>query len=153
MNFYQHSNRVISPHYEKRLEVLSILLKVYCPLQHFMVSIDAVNERKSSQQHEHTVYGYTYFAKVRFKNLSRTIETAGLVKEFRFEKIAPNKYVLHVDGCVWAPHIHKELKPEGVTCSYALIAMAIFEEVLGGKVKVADSEYLKNGTKTRIELL
>jgi hypothetical protein len=88
-----------------------------------------------------------------FENLSRTMETAGLVKEFRFEKIAPNKYVLHVDGCVWAPHIHKELKPEGVTCSYALMSMAIFEKVLGGKVKVADSEYLENGTKTRIELL
>ena len=70
-----------------------------------------------------------------------------------FEKLTPKRYILHVDGCVWAPHIHRELKPRDVTCPFALIAMAIFEEVLKGKVKVADSEYYENGTKTRIELL
>jgi hypothetical protein len=88
-----------------------------------------------------------------FKNLSKVMSTTGLVREFRFEKLAPRSYVLHIDGCVWAPHIHEELKPRDATCPYALIAMSIFEEVLKGKVKVADSEYYKNGTKTRIELL
>jgi hypothetical protein len=88
-----------------------------------------------------------------FENLSKVMPTTGIVKEFRFEKLASAKYILHVDGCVWAPHIHEELEPRDVTCPFALIAMSIFEEVLKGKVKVADSEYFKDGTKTRIELL
>lgn len=88
-----------------------------------------------------------------FGKLSKIMPTTGLVKELRFEKLSPKKYFLHVDGCVWAPHIHKELKPKDVTCPYALIAMSIFEEVVRCKVKVADSEYFENGCKTRIELL
>lgn len=88
-----------------------------------------------------------------FENLFKIMPTTRLVKEYRFEKLAPNKYVLHVDHCVWAPHIHKELKPKDVTCPYELTAMAMFEKVLGGKVKVADSEYHQDGTTTKIELL
>ena len=40
-----------------------------------------------------------------------------------------------------------------MTCPFALLAMAVFEKVLNGKVRVADSEYFKTGTRTRIELL
>lgn len=88
-----------------------------------------------------------------FGNLSEVMPTTGIMKEFRLEELAPKRYILHVNGCVWAPHIHEELKPRDVTCPFALIVMAIFEEVLEGKVKVADSEYYKNGTTTIIELL
>jgi hypothetical protein len=86
-----------------------------------------------------------------FENLSRIMPTMGIVRGFRFEKMATERYVLHVDGCVWAPHIHEELKPKDVTCPFALIAMAIFEETLKKKVKVTDSEYHKDGTETVIE--
>ena len=44
-----------------------------------------------------------------FENLSKVMPTTGLVRGFQFEKIAPEKYVLHVGGCVWAPHIHAML--------------------------------------------
>lgn len=88
-----------------------------------------------------------------FENLSKIMPTTGIMKEFQFEKLGAARYILHVNECVWAPHIHEELKPRDVTCPFALIAMAIFEEVLKEKVKVADSEYTKRGTKTRIELL
>jgi len=88
-----------------------------------------------------------------FDNLSRLVEETGFLKEFRFEKLAPEKYVLHIDGCVWASHIHAELKPKDVTCPFALLAMAVFEKVLNGRVRVADSEYFKTGTRTRIEML
>jgi len=88
-----------------------------------------------------------------FDNLSRLIEETGFLKEFRFEKLGPEKYVLHLDGCVWASHIPEELKPKDVTCPFALLAMSIFEKVLNGRVRVADSEYFKTGTRTRIELL
>ena len=88
-----------------------------------------------------------------FDNLSTLLQDTAVAKKFRFEKIAPKKYILHVDGCLRAPHIHEELKPKDVTCPFALLAMSIFEQVLNGKVRVSDSEYLKDGTKTRIELL
>ena len=88
-----------------------------------------------------------------FENLSKVMPTTGLVREFRFEKIAPKKYSLHVGGCVWAPHIHSELNPVDVICPYALLAMSIFQEVSKSKVGLVGSEYYKNGTKTKIEPL
>jgi len=86
-----------------------------------------------------------------FENLSKVMSAAGLVKEFRFEKLSTKKYVLHVEGCIWVPHIHKKLKPRDIICPYAFIAMSLFEEVLKNKVKIVYSEFHKNGSKTRIE--
>ena len=88
-----------------------------------------------------------------FENLSEIMPTSGIVKEFRFEKLGPKRYILHVNGCVWAPHIHEELDPADVVCPYALIAMAIFQKTTKTKIKVADSVYTKTGTKTIIEPL
>jgi len=88
-----------------------------------------------------------------FENLSNVMPTTGLVKGFRFEKLSLDTYILHIDECFWAPHIHSELKPKDVICPYALVAMSIFEEVSKRKVKVADSEYTEKGCRTRIEPL
>jgi len=88
-----------------------------------------------------------------FANLSETMPASGIVKEFRFEKLGPKRYILHVEGCVWAPHIHQELKPSDVVCPYALIAMSIFQKTTKTKIRVADSEYTKTGTNTIIEAL
>jgi hypothetical protein len=88
-----------------------------------------------------------------FDNLSKVMQTTGIMQGFRFEKLASAKYVLHIEKCVWAPHVHADLEPEDVTCPFALISMAIFEKVLKNKVKVNDSEYSKDGTATIIELL
>ena len=88
-----------------------------------------------------------------FTNLSEIILTSGMVNGFRFEKLGPKKYILHVEGCVWAPHIHEELKPSDVVCPYGLIAMSIFQKTTKAKVRVADSEYTKTGTDTIIEAL
>ena len=88
-----------------------------------------------------------------FTNLSAIILTSGMVNGVRFEKLDPKKYILHVEGCVWAPHIHEELKPSDVVCPYGLIAMSIFQKTTKTKVRVADSEYTKDGTNTIIETL
>jgi len=88
-----------------------------------------------------------------FANLSEIMPTSGIVREFRFEKLGPNRYLLHVEGCVWAPHIHEELKPTDVMCPLALIAMSIFQKTTKAKVRVADSEYTRTGTRTIIEAL
>ena len=86
-----------------------------------------------------------------FENLSKIMPTSGIMKNFRFEKLGPERYVLHVEGCAWAPHIHAELKPSDVVCPFALISMSIFEKITKNKVRVADSEYFKDGTTTIIE--
>ena len=88
-----------------------------------------------------------------YANLSNFFLKTGVVNGFDFKKVSPEKYVLKVDGCMWASHIHEELKPEDVTCPLALLAMAVFEKVTGRKVKVADSLYLQTGTETPIEPL
>jgi hypothetical protein len=88
-----------------------------------------------------------------YTNLSNFFLKTGVVKEFTFQKVDSEKYVLKVDGCIWASHIHEELKPKDVTCPYALLAMAVFEKVTGRKVKVTDSIYLQTGTETIIEAL
>ena len=88
-----------------------------------------------------------------FEIMSKTFSNSGIVREFQFEKIAPQKYVLHINGCIWAPHIHNDFKPKDLTCPFALIAMAAFEEVTKTKVKAAYSEYLENGSITKIEPL
>ena len=88
-----------------------------------------------------------------FANLSEIMPTSGIIRGFRFEKLGPKKYILHVEGCFYAPHIHEELKPSDVVCPLALIAMSIFQETAKAKVRVADSEYTTDGSKTIIEAL
>jgi hypothetical protein len=86
------------------------------------------------------------------ENLSRAFEGSGFVRKYRFEKLSPNKFVLHVDGCLWAKHIHQMLEPKDVICPQALVAMAIFEKIVG-KIKPTTSEYYEEGTKTIIQTL
>jgi len=86
-------------------------------------------------------------------NLSNFFSQGNVVKEFSFKKIGPEKYVLRVDGCIWASHIHEELSPKDVTCPFALIAMSIFQKFTSKKVKVTESAYFKKGTETIIESL
>lgn len=84
-------------------------------------------------------------------NLSRFFLKSGVVKEYSFKEVGAEKYVLRMDGCVWARHVHGELKPKDSTCPLALVAMAAFAKVTGRKVRVADSEYFVEGTETVIE--
>lgn len=88
-----------------------------------------------------------------FRNLSEIMRASGFVGEYRLQKLAPQKYILYVDNCTWAEHIHDMLKPKDVTCPLALIAMVVFEEFTKGKIKVADSKYTATGTMTPIELI
>ncbi|MCL6579119.1 MAG: hypothetical protein K6T73_06990 [Candidatus Bathyarchaeota archaeon] len=84
-------------------------------------------------------------------NLSSFFLKSSVVKEFSFRKVDAERFVLRVDGCVWARHVHGELEPKDVPCPLALVAMAAFEKMSGKKVRVADSEYFEEGTETVIE--
>lgn len=74
---------------------------------------------------------------------SRVLQDSGLVKEARFEEVGSNRYVLHIDKCVYAKCLHTCLKPflKNQTCQYGLLALAIFQKFYGGKVKVAPSDF------------
>lgn len=82
---------------------------------------------------------------------ANTLKDSGLVKDAWFEKIGGEKYVFNVQGCLYARYVHSILKPEKLTCRFALIAMAIYEKFLGKRVKLADSDFTVDGSKTVIE--
>ncbi|MFQ6068836.1 MAG: hypothetical protein ACE5KD_04745, partial [Candidatus Bathyarchaeia archaeon] len=88
------------------------------------------------------------------ENYTRILQKSGLVKEVRFERSNSNRYVLHIDKCVYAKRLHQCLKPflKGQSCRYALLATAIFQKFHGNKPKVAPSDFFEEGTKTLIEL-
>lgn len=73
-----------------------------------------------------------------------------VVEKISFEKIGSEKYLLRIDGCVWAKRIHKELKPKDVTCPFALIVMAIYGKYSGEIVEETESKYFEEGTETEI---
>jgi hypothetical protein len=85
-----------------------------------------------------------------FGLLAKALLNSGIVQEFRLEKITSKEYVLHVNGCVWAPHIHEMLTPKELICPFALIVMALFQDMKKCKVKTVDSEYLESGSRTEI---
>jgi hypothetical protein len=87
------------------------------------------------------------------QRLSKIFEAAGLLRRFQFEKLDENRYVMYVNGCCLAPHVHKELEREGFLCPYALMAMSIFQKQTGGKIKFSPSEFLEDGSKTFIEVV
>lgn len=72
------------------------------------------------------------------------------VKKICFEKIGKDKYLLKIDGCAWAKHVHEELKPKDVTCPLALVVMAIYKRYTGNKVEETESKYFAEGTETVI---
>lgn len=86
-----------------------------------------------------------------FENYAQTLINAKVVKKAEFEKLNSAGYLLHIDECVFAEHIHHLLKPKDVTCPWALLAMSIFEAVTNKKVRNAKSTYTELGCKTKIE--
>jgi hypothetical protein len=82
---------------------------------------------------------------------SNMLLEAKAVREFSFKKVGHEKYLLKIDGCIWARHIHEMLKPKDVTCPLALVVMAIFRKHIGDKVEESESKYLTEGTETEIK--
>ncbi|MCW4048415.1 MAG: hypothetical protein NWE89_01630 [Candidatus Bathyarchaeota archaeon] len=81
--------------------------------------------------------------------LSMQVAKLGLGK-ISLSNIGNDNYLFRLDECVWAEISHKRKKQKDVTCPWALIAMALYQASTGNKVFVADSEYLPNGTITKI---
>ena len=81
--------------------------------------------------------------------LSSQVDNMGLGKVV-LEKKGQNSYLFRYEQCVWAELCHQGVKVYDVPCPWALIAMALFQASTGKKVFVADSEYLSDGTVTKI---
>jgi hypothetical protein len=86
-------------------------------------------------------------------SFSKMLVDSGIVKNVNFRKTGQNRYLLKVEGCAWAKHIHKELEPKDVTCPFALIVMAMHRKYSREKVEETDSKYLADGTETEIRPL
>lgn len=85
-----------------------------------------------------------------FENFSKKLVNANVARRAWFEKLGPKRYLLHVEGCAFASPSHDFLRPKDVLCPYALIAMSIFQSVSGRKVKITQSEFTADGTRTLI---
>ena len=66
------------------------------------------------------------------------------------EKLDHDSYLFRYEQCVWAELCHQGVKRYDVPCPWALIALALFQASTGHKVFIADSEYLPDGTVTKI---
>jgi len=87
-----------------------------------------------------------------FKNYATLLVDSRLAKEAKFTKLGPEKYEIRIDGCPFAKTLHPTPeKLKNVTCRHALVAMAILGKFCRGKVRIGESEFLENGTKTVIE--
>ena len=84
-------------------------------------------------------------------SFSKMLEQGKIVRKVGFRKIGPERYLLKIDGCAWAKHIHKELRPKDATCPYALIVMAIYRRYMGGKAEETESKYCEDGNETEIK--
>ena len=83
----------------------------------------------------------------------RMLVEGHVVKNIRLVQARSNRYLLKVDGCVWAKRIHEELQPKDVTCPIALILMSIYRRYTNEKVEETESRYLREGTETEIKPL
>jgi hypothetical protein len=88
-----------------------------------------------------------------FDNFAKELMKTGFVKEASFENLGNEKFMFHVKGCAFAETCHDLLKPKDVACTFALIAMAIFQSLTGKRVKTAESDFMLDGADTLIEAL
>ncbi len=88
-----------------------------------------------------------------FNNFAKELMRTGFLKEATFKKLGNEKYMFHVGCCTFAETCHDLLKPKDVACTYALIAMAIFQSVTGKKVRNVESQFTPDGADTLIEAL
>lgn len=86
-----------------------------------------------------------------FENLLKILEESGYVEGARVEKLGPEKYKLYIQKCPFAKVAHSTLNIRGCICLYPLLALAIYEEYTGKRVKLNPSEFTEEGTITIIE--
>jgi len=74
---------------------------------------------------------------------SRLVNKASIEKE-------GEKYILNIDGCIFAEYVHNMLKPKDVTCPWAIFAMSVVQKTSERRVKISLSEFNPLGSKTPI---
>lgn len=84
------------------------------------------------------------------ENFALDLVATQTIKKASFEKKNPRGYNFCVEGCVFAGHIHHLLNPKDVVCPLALVAMAVYQSSTGERVKVTESEFTAEGSKTLI---
>ena len=83
-------------------------------------------------------------------NFAEDLLASQVVTKAWFEKKGTEGYTFHIEGCIFAPHIHDLLKPKDVVCPLALVAMSIYQSETGKKVQLTKTEFSSEGAKTVI---
>ncbi|MCP8307345.1 MAG: hypothetical protein H3Z52_01410 [archaeon] len=92
------------------------------------------------------------------KKFADLLRASGFVLRANIEKDG-ERYILDINGCVFAGHVHKMLKLKDVTCPWAIFAMSIIQKksilqkISNRGVKMNLSEFNPSGSKTLIEFL
>lgn len=84
------------------------------------------------------------------KNFAKDLLASQVAQDAWFEKIGPESYAFHIEGCSFAAHTHDLLKPRDVVCPLALFVMSIYQSETGKKVKSTETEFTNNGARTLI---
>jgi len=87
---------------------------------------------------------------VALRKLADLLVDSGFVREADVEQEG-ERYVLNIDGCIFAEYVHSMLKPKDVTCPWAIFAMTVAPKTSERKVKISLSEFSPQGSKTPIE--
>lgn len=83
-------------------------------------------------------------------NFAKDLVASQAVTKASFEKVGEVDYTFCVDGCIFANHVHDLLAPKDVVCPLALVAMSIYQSVTNVKVKLIESEFTSDGSRTLI---
>lgn len=87
-----------------------------------------------------------------FENYAKMLVESELAREVQFKKLDTFKYEIRIEGCPFAEDLHPTPgRLKDVTCRHALVAIAILGKFCDRPVRIGESEFLVEGTKTVIE--
>jgi hypothetical protein len=86
-----------------------------------------------------------------FSNFAKDLLASQVVEKAWFEKVGPESYTFHIEGCIFATQTHDLLKPKDVVCPLALVAMSVYQSETGKKVQLIETEFSSDGAKTLIK--
>lgn len=80
-----------------------------------------------------------------------SLKKGKMIRSLTIEELDQDKYLLRVEGCIFAGKVHRLTNTKDVTCPYAVVAMSLFNKFKGKAAKENESLYFEGGTQTVIE--
>lgn len=109
--------------------------------------LDTIN-RIDKEKNIHSIRGNTLDEIL--DNFAEDLIASNFFKKAWFEKIDNKSYRFNIEGCMFAEQVHHLLEPKDCACPMAFVAMAMYSEKTGKKVKLTDSQFTMDGSVTLI---